>query len=278
MKSFCRFASIFAIGAILLQSDGYAAFEFKETGAHAAALSGAFAARSSGVAAIDWNPAGLRQMDQIECASFYRRLFSLENLTYAGTSLALPASFGNFGIAYHQFGDSAYQEKQWVFSHGFQWTRRILLGYSVKGMFLKLDEFGSTFAFGADAGILILPSENWRIGFSAKNFNHPAIGASDESLPHGFAAGLAFRPIDAFWFSGDLVQVNEEISVKAGVEYQWVPAFSVRAGFQNRPAKFSCGFGVKAGSATLDYAYQNGNLAGEHQFTIGFKFGHPSKK
>lgn len=277
---FFTFCILFFILCFLPFNFLYSAFEFRETGARGVALSGAFNAQSADATAPYWNPAGLRLVPQVELTSFYSQLFSIGDLSYMGTAVAVPSSFGGVGVAYSQFGPSAYREQQIYFSHGFELVEHVIAGYNLKGMFLKIEEYGSASTFGLDFAVLARIKENIQAGVVGKNVNHPSIGSSKEYLPYGFNAGVAFRPIQGLWLSGDLERIDPQgISLKSGIEFMVAQYFTVRAGMQNSPARFSGGFGAKAGIVRLDYAYQqNSNLPGSHEFSVTFKFGEPKEE
>lgn len=265
---------------LLFLTVAQAAFEFKETGARGVGLSGAFSARATDATAPFWNPAALRLVPQIEITSFYSQLFSVSDLAYLGGAFAAPTPLGGVGLAYSQFGPTAFREQQLYISHGFELANNLFAGYNLKGMFLKIDEFGSASTFGFDAGVLARITESLNIAAVGKNLNRPTIGAVKESLPTGFVAGAAFQALEGLWLSGDFERIDPNpVSLKSGFEFMMAEYFTLRGGIQNNPARFTAGFGTKAGIVRLDYAYQQqGSLSANHQVTVSFKFGEPKEE
>ncbi|NLO91897.1 MAG: hypothetical protein GX410_07920 [Elusimicrobia bacterium] len=82
--------------------------------------------------------------------------------------------------------------------------------------------------------------------------------------------------------AGDYVnQIYDKSYYQAGVEFslidsgQDLPFFAVRSGymFDRDVEAFTCGFGARQGSLTLDYAFgSGGDLENRHQFTLGYSF------
>ena len=82
--------------------------------------------------------------------------------------------------------------------------------------------------------------------------------------------------------AGDYVnQIYDKSYYQAGVEFSLVdmddtlPFFAVRSGymFDRDVEAFSCGFGARQGSLSLDYAFgSGGDLNNRHQFTLGYAF------
>ena len=280
MKNKIIFAAIiFRAGALVTMTtmNASGAFEFKPAGARGSGLSGACAARSFDATAPYWNPSGLGLVRRTEIASFYAQFFSLAGLSYTGTALAAPSKIGGIGLAYSRFGPAAYREQEILLSHGVQVARNFYAGYTLKGMFLNIEEYGAASAFGADGGVLFTPREDLMLALSGKNLNHPTIGASKESLPTSLVLASALQAVKGLWLSCDLEKLGSQTSIKTGLELEVAGAFAVRGGMLGGASRFSGGFGARAGTLSLDYAYlAGGSLPGSHQFTLRLGLGKPN--
>ncbi|OGR50789.1 MAG: hypothetical protein A3I11_06635 [Elusimicrobia bacterium RIFCSPLOWO2_02_FULL_39_32] len=267
------FFLIFFMTYFLVLKESEAAFEFKEVGARASALSGAYTALCLDASSPYWNPAGLGALKKMEFMSFYNQLFSLKEINFFGSSFALPTSFGTFGMAYSQLGTSLYKEQEFYLSHGIKLVRPIYLGYSLKGMFLTVDQFGIGKTFSLDAGMLSYLTPTFTLGLAYKNLNRAVIGKNEEPLPQGFIIGMSNKSIPGLTLTGELERITfSPLTIKTGIEYEITPSFKFRSGFSGAPLKFSGGFGLKLKKVELDYAYlHHETLLGTHAFSLYFK-------
>ncbi|MBI3012479.1 MAG: lamin tail domain-containing protein, partial [Elusimicrobia bacterium] len=189
-KKFVRLIPILSCGLtvfFLRATLVMASFEYKPAGARSQSLSGTCSAPSGDATAPFWNPAALSFLSQGEWVSFYTQLFSLKELRYGGTAIAVPTKMGAFGSAYSQFGFSQYMERQMILSHSLSLSEGVWMGYSLKGLFLQIEGFGSSSAFGLDIGLNTTLSEKLRLGLFARNLNRPTIGEGGETISRSFS-------------------------------------------------------------------------------------------
>ncbi|MBI2119133.1 MAG: hypothetical protein HYT97_05855 [Elusimicrobia bacterium] len=268
------FFLFFFMTYFLVLEESEAAFEFKEVGARAQALSGAYTALCLDASSPYWNPAGLGSLKKMEFMSFYNQFFSLKEINFFGSSYAFPTNFGTFGMAYSHLGTSLYKEQEFYLSHGIKLVRPIYVGYSLKGMFLTIDQFGIGKTFSLDAGMLSYLTPITSLALVYKNLNHAAIGENEEPLPQGFIIGMSNKSIPGLTLTGELERITfSPLTIKTGIEYEITSSFKFRSGFSGSPLKFSGGFGLKLKKVELDYAYlQHQTLLGTHSFSLYFKF------
>lgn len=270
VKSFFLFS--FMTCFLVAQESG-AAFEFKEVGARAQALSGAYTALCLDASSPYWNPAGLGAVRKMEFMSFYNQLYSLKEINFFGSSFAFPTRIGTFGMAFSQIGSPLYKEQEFYLSHGIKLVRPIYVGYSLKGMFLTIDQFGKGKTFGLDASILSYLTPALTLALSFKNLNRASMGKSEEPLPQGFLIGMANKIVPGLVLTGEIERMTPApLIIKTGIEYGLTSSFKFRGGFSGAPLKFSGGFGLRLKKVELDYAYLSHEaLLGTHTFSLYFK-------
>lgn len=246
-----------------------AAFESKPAGARAAALSNAGEPDALSVFA---NPARTADLDRPEISSFEERLFGLPDLSYEGAAAALPGRSGTWTVAYDRFGVPEYREQEVLLSRGFILNDAVAFGATLKGLLLRIEDFGSASTWAADAGLSLRLQPHWTASFSARNLNHPSLGPVSPSS--GFLAALSWQAAGFLRLEGDLEQsAGGPLSFRSGLETTAGPV-SFRGGWSDSPAAFSGGFGVRLGAVRLDYAYiQNAALSASHVLTLGLRFG-----
>ena len=154
----------------------HAAFEFRQTGARAVGMGGAFTAQSTDATAPFWNPAGVRMVPQVEVTSFYTQFFSLSALRYLGASFAVPTPFGGIGAGTvssvrRNTANSSSRHPR-VRTGGQCFCR-----YTLKGCPLKLDSVQHPRSVWTCVGAYNRKSES---GNHGKNVNRPAIGVAKD--------------------------------------------------------------------------------------------------
>jgi competence ComEA-like helix-hairpin-helix protein len=128
---------------------------------------------------------------------------------------------------------------------------------------------------GIDIGVLGLISESLTLGFAAHNLNAPRIGLSCEELAQTYALGLSYKALSNFLIVLDLEKdVRFPISIKSGVEYRPVTAFSIRIGFSTEPSRLTGGFGVHYAMLDIDYAFAtHRDLGLTNHLSVSLRFG-----
>ena len=214
-------------------------------------------------------------MPNPEVGFFYSRLYNLEELNVMGFSASAPTRFGALAVAYHQFGSSDYREQQIFLSQGVQLREQFYAGYSVKGLALKIQEYGSAYTLALDVSMLAKVSEKISFGFALKNINQPGIGQSHEQVPSSWTAGSSLKVFKTVGLSLDYEQNHQSDSfLKSGLEWSLVPFFILRGGMQTNPSQVCGGFGLKVKSVFLDYSYRSQeSLPGSHLISTRFMFG-----
>ena len=253
----------------------YSAFEFKPPAARPISMGGAYVGLSDDTNAIDYNPAGLRQISSFLLSSNYSLLYSVEGLNYSQFKIALPLNkYGCMGIGYSDFGPSEYKERIFVLSHSIGQLKSMLFGYSIKLMNVRIQEYGSDSVFGLDAGILANISNKLNLGIVVKNINGPKISNGREKLDEEFSAGILYRPLNNINFVLDLNKVLGQITcVNIGTEFNVVDYLALRIGVQTNPSKYNMGFGINYNKIFFDYCYSyNDTLSGTHLLSLLMKF------
>lgn len=270
-----RYKIIILIVILFYCSTSWAAFEYKEAGARPLAIGGAFCALANDINAIYWNPAGLADLSKMQLTCMYTRLFWMEELPYQLISCSLPLKkWGTGAVSYHQFGPAVYKEQTLIFAHGFSLNEYIKVGYNLKNLNLKIEEYGSQNVFAVDVGILSKIGKKFSIGTFAQNVNSPKIGESPEDLPQSFTCGLYFSILENLANTLDFYKVmGQVLSTRLGTEYELFDNLSLRCGVQTNPSRFALGFGINYKNLWFDYGWLNHpSLDSQHQISITINF------
>lgn len=248
-------------------------------------MAGAFTGVADDVNAIYWNPAGLELVKEVETMGMTTRLFGLKDLTYYLFGGVVPTKkWGAFGLSYSQFGCSEYRESQTIFSSGQSLESGIYFGFNMKIMNLKIkgastnSEYGRASAFGLDVGALADISSKFRLGVMAINLNGPRLGNCPDNLAQRIMVGASFRLLPGYITSLDLhlpmSSIMADPEIKAGFEGAISRNFSLRAGVENDPARFTGGLGFRWNIFKFDYAFlSHPFLNGQHLFSFSLHLG-----
>lgn len=169
----------------------------------------------------------------------------------------------------------------------FNWTD---FGLNLKYVRSRLDDAsGATVAL--DAGLLFrepAPSRT-ELALALRNFGPPLkLGSRSDPLPLELGGGLKWRYTPAFSILAEgRLPVDHSPYLVFGAE--WAMPFSAESGLSLRSGMnfrnyddlgamgaFACGFGLKLGGLTLDYAFTPyGDLGAAHRMSAGLAWGAP---
>lgn len=212
--------------------------------------------------AIFSNPALIP--DDRKSLSLYALRFSgFSELTDIAAAGSIAFSWGTAGFGLHRFGFELFNETRLhlAYKNSFeQFFYGVVLNYSTIN---QGDEYGSSAAFGINAGIAaeIIP-DLW-IAARATNINQPLYRNSEEELPRDLALGFSMKPVPLILYTLDVVKdVQFPASVRSGIEVQPVPRFFGRAGFTTEPTSYTLGFGYEPELFRFNIAVQQHDVLG----------------
>lgn len=256
-RSFLVFV-LLAVLALVLPAR--AAFEENQSGPRADAMGGAFTAVADDVAAIDFNPAGLFQVERAQFAGFGRLLYGGVGVGLHTAQAAACLSVrrvGTFGLRFQETGFELESQRSLKLAHGIRLADGLAVGYALNGYNLSQGGgYGSGFAVGVDVAVLGQIYKMWSVGFQAHNINGPRIGSSD--LPQVLTFGLAFTPAPGI---SSAIDISKEpglpTRLSVGQEFRIIQNYlTLRAGVQTEPVRFAAGFRTGLEHVHLDYVMQ----------------------
>lgn len=260
---------------LLLNNNLWGSFETYEYGSKAISMGTAFTALSNDCFAIFFNPAGLSRQNNNEISFFISPYqFGFKELTTTVLASRFYLKFGTAGIAIKKFGFELYSEITSSISFSKEFAN-LNFGTTVNINYLKIKNYGNDFVLGLDAGVLILLSKDFFVGFNVKNINAPTIGIKKERLPFIILSGISYSPLENFVVTVDLQkEFKNDVAFASGAEYKLLDFVSVRFGFRNIPSTFSAGLGLTYNIFRMDYAIINHDQLGfTHSFTVNLLLG-----
>lgn len=269
--------------------------------ARALGMGEAFTASADDINAINYNVAGLALLEKKQIGFTY--LKGLEDSNWGYVCFAMPLNFGTIGIScftlqagmidvYDSSGTNistinAQSDYAPVFSYAAKINDNFSLGLNIKGLFSTLGQDYSASTVAGDLGLLMIPNEKVKLGFTVQNFGSEIkyISVADP-LPLNIKAGIAWEffkrfKIDniAFCFDANLPNDND-VKYNVGMEYKNEEmGAAVRIGYKfgdllgSYLDTYSAGFGLTDGKFHIDYAFiLKGELGINHQVSFAVSF------
>lgn len=268
-----------------------------DQGARAAALGGAYCAAGDDAWAVFSNPAGTALPSRQEIALGHNEWLAglrNESLAYVyplasgaalfgGVNALLSGAMDNYNASGQKTGSFNSQEGALSFGVSGALGGGYYGGAALKGLYQSAAGAGAA-AWAGDAGLL-KKSGDWTIGASAANFGGAMkLGSTSFPLPLMLRGGLAWRFLDLYRLSGEVLKAGESAAAAAlGAEAEFLSgpheSFFARAGY--RPGRslyagsgISAGLGFKSGDLRVDYAFTPyGELGNSHRLTLSLRFG-----
>ena len=233
-------------------------------------MGGAFIAVADDANAITWNPAGLPGLRRTEFTSTYANLYNL-GITQSYMGFVKPFSdrvalgFDWSSVGYDD-NELAYSENKLNFAVGVQPNKLFSFGlnlkYLMRDMLLDEASYGKSSGVGYDAGLLIQPLKNLKMGLGLYDLGGTSVSYKDKTtetiLGQAFKLGISYMPINGLTIAGDLGD-----RFHLGAEYIIASRVSLRAGVQQDMSGKekilvpSAGLSIKFKSIVMEYGYES---------------------
>ena len=274
------FYSLFILSFIFSQSDQLF------IGTRPLSMGGAFVAVSDDANAITWNPAGLPGLRRTEFTSTYTDLYAMGiTQSYLGfvrpfsDRIALGLDWSSVGFDDDELN---YSENKLNFAVGIQPHKLFSFGFTLKYLMrdMLLDEasFGKSTGIGTDAGLLIQPLKNLKLGLGFYDLGGTSVSYKDKKsetiLAQAFRLGISYMPINGLTIAADFGD-----RFHFGAEYILASKLSFRAGVQQdlsgdeKIMVPSLGVSLKFKNLIAEYGYESHPyLNPTHRISIALQF------
>jgi len=249
-------------------------------------MGGAFIAVADDANTITWNPAGLPGLRRTEFTTTYADLYAMGiTQSYLGfvkpfsDRVALGFDWSNVGS---DDTELLYAENKMNLAIGIQPHRKVSFGITLKYLMrdMQLDgtSYGKSSGVGYDAGLLIQPLKNLRLGVGLYDLGGTQVAYEDKStetiLGQAFKLGISYMPIDGLILAADYGD-----RYHFGAEYILASRLSFRAGVQQDVSGAekilvpSGGLSIKFKSLIVEYGYESHPyLEPTHRFSLALQF------
>jgi tetratricopeptide (TPR) repeat protein len=233
-------------------------------------MGGAFIAVADDANTISWNPAGLPGLRRTEFTTTYADLWAMGiTQSYLGfvrpfsDRVALGFDWSNIG---YDDKELLYSDNKMNLAVGIQLHRKFAFGLTLKYLMrdMQLDgtSYGKSSGIGYDAGLLIQPLKNLKMGLGLYDLGGTQVAYKDKSteiiLGQAFKLGISYMPIDGLTLAADYGD-----RYHFGAEYIYASRISFRAGIQQdidgneKIMVPSAGLSIKFKSIVVEYGYES---------------------
>ena len=201
------------------------------------------------------NPGALGELKQASVGASYENRFLLKEFQSQGIAYAQPLKYGVLSVGAQFYGYRQFRTQRIGAGYSLKLANRFFAGVQLNYQGLQLNEnYGNRHGVTAEAGLQALLTDNWRLGFSVTNIGRARLNDyQDERFSTNFRLGMSYSLSNKvlFLLEGSKT-IIDKARIKAGVEYQAVKNFFVRAGIAGAPIEFSFGFGYKWKVISID--------------------------
>ncbi len=259
-------------------------------GARSLGMGKAFTGLADDATAIYYNPAGLSFQNPLQISLnhvmlFYDTMFDFVAITYPVSGI------GTFGAAYTRLGSTGFEgrDDRWFSLGKFDIVNQaVSLSYAKDltawfgvGLNIKLINQNifekSVIGYGADVGLIWVPSEYFSFGLSIINALPPSIKLSEtaESFPILIKSGFALKLFGERAIP--VVDIEKEMSKKdlkfrLGLEVYPLQSLALRAGMDETELTFGIGYTFMK-YYKVDYSLSSQELGITHRASFTLAFG-----
>jgi tetratricopeptide (TPR) repeat protein len=249
-------------------------------------MGGAFIAVADDANTITWNPAGLPGLRRTEFTTTYADLYAM-GITQSYMGFVRPFSDRvALGFDWSSVGfddkELLYAENKLNFAVGIQPHRMFSFGFTLKYLMrdMQLDgtSYGKSSGLGYDAGLLIQPLKNLKLGLGLYDLGGTSVSYKDKTseiiLGQALKLGISYMPINGLTMAADFGD-----RYHFGAEYILASRISFRAGMQQdysgdeKILVPSAGLSIKFKSFIMEYGYESHPyLETTHRISLALQF------
>jgi hypothetical protein len=185
----------------------------------------------------------------------YENRFNISELGTRSAGVVIPAGKASLAVVYSHFGYTDFKRDMTGLACGMKLSNKISAGIQVDYFSEKASgEYDNNQSVTCEAGLLITPSENTRIGIHI--FNPVPNSLRKTPLPMSLRIG-AGTYLNKSLFTGVEAEMSSgsKLIIKTGFDYEAAQKFWLRGGFSTDNNSFSFGLGYLIKVVQLDIGF-----------------------
>jgi len=230
-----------------------------------------FAMGNASVALYDeWsgfhNQASLALLKKKSLGAYYENRFTNKELSTKSFYINIPSKFGCFSGNYTQFGFELYKESKIGLSYSRALGKHFWAGLQFNQISKKLNaEYGSQSKYTIEFGLLAEIASNFYMGFHLSNPTQEKFETwdYDDKIPTIGRFGISWKLSNGAIISSEILKnIDDNLQVKAGIEYPVNEKLFFRAGAYNHPNSISLGIGYNFSNLKTNIAFSRHPVLG----------------
>jgi hypothetical protein len=208
------------------------------------------------------NQASLAYNTTVSLGFNYENRFSLKELGTRSAAIIIPAWRTSIGAVYSYFGYPDYRREMTGLSCGLKLSEKLAAGVQIDYFSEKTPgEYDNNQSVTFETGLIIIPSENIRIGVHL--FNPVPNSLRKTYLPARLRVG-AGSDLSSTLFAGVEAEMStrSKLIIRTGMEYEAAKKLWIRVGFSTENNSFSFGLGYLTNIVRIDLGFATHEMLG----------------
>jgi len=208
------------------------------------------------------NQASLANNTTMSTGFNYENRFSLKELGTRTAAIIIPAWKTSIGAVYSYFGYPDYKREMAGLACGLKLSEKIAAGVQIDFFSEKsIGEYNNNQSVTFETGLIIIPSENIRVGVHL--FNPIPNSLRKSYLPARLRVG-AGTDLSTTLFAGAEAEMSTDskLIIRTGMEYEAAKKLWLRGGFSTDNNSFSFGLGYLTNIVKIDLGFATHEMLG----------------
>ncbi|ASB48736.1 hypothetical protein [Alkalitalea saponilacus] len=194
------------------------------------------------------NPAGTAHNPVLAAGAGYESVFHLSKLSSRAAFAVYPSRYGVVSGGFSQYGFSSFNLQQYSISFAREMAPWLRLGIKGTRMVRYQQSYGNHGIFLMDAGLQIMPSSQFAIGFFTANPSRQIWDLDNHTEYHASysAASILYEPSSGLFLElGVIKEMEEDAVVNFSVEAPVHQQVNLRGGVSSAPFRLAFGAGLE---------------------------------
>jgi hypothetical protein len=194
------------------------------------------------------NPGALGDVKEFTAGISYENRFLLQELQSQGFAVAVPMKVGVISVGGQLYGSQQFRTFKTGLGYSMKLSDKFFAGVQLNYLGLRLPEnYGSANTVTGEVGVYAKITRDWKIGASVFNLNRARLADfADDRFTTMMRLGTSYsfskKVLVALDFEKNL---DYDVRIKTGVEYEVVNNFRLRGGFATAPIELTAGMGYE---------------------------------
>lgn len=207
--------------------------------------------------AFHHNPGALGYLKEGGVGVSYHNRYLLKELQQQSITFALPLKVGVISAGAQTYGQTQFRTNRIGVGYSMILAEKLSAGVQLNYQNVRLNsDYGTKHQVSAEFGLLAKLSKDFSLGFSVVNLNRAGLSTTtyaDDRFSTVFRLGANYMISNKLNFLLEVEkEVETDVRLKGGIEYQPVENFYLRFGANGGPVELSFGFGYQWQQLSID--------------------------